>query len=938
MKRILLIVAGIVGFLVVAAMVVPFLVPRDVYKTQIEKAATDALKRDVKLTGDVKISVFPRISASIGGVTVANPAGFDRPNMIEAGELRGSVKWLPLLSRRVDVQEISFVDANVDLHRMADGTANWEFGTQASDEPETGGSSGGFDAGIEAARLKNANLTFRDDVAGSAYEVKELDLQASLQALDKPLKAKASGLFQGERFDVDLQLDSPDALTTGTQAAVTFALDSTLGKASYGGNVTLGDAPALSGSFSASSNALAKFAVFAGVALPMDLSRLGKIDTKGNVSGPFSALNIDVVSFSQSSEMAKTDFTGQIMLADAPTITGNVAVSAPSIADLATFSGVKMPLNLAPLGGVSAKASLSGTLTEPAIRFETLAINGSQIDASYIGGLTLGEKLVLDGRISAVLPQAGDLATQMGLDLPARNALERVELKGAIKGPADALNLSDLDVKHSGALLNATYTGAVGLAGDGRINGEVAASSNELRALLKAADIQMAPGETLKTFNVSSAIAGSFKKLSLTNLTLMLDDITGKGTAGINLTGDRPKITGNLEMGPLDLSSFLGESVQAAKPKQASTDWSKEPLDLSGLKALDADVKITTSTLTFGNVKLTDAALATKLNQGVLAADLSRFKAFGGDWNGQLGVNAQGATPAVDFTMNGSGVGMSSLLGTLAGFDKLSGTGGFQVTGEATGNSINDIMNALDGKVTTNLVDGELKGLNVSQLVRSAQSLQQALTTGSLQNLDFSSALSPSASTDFSSFDTVLTINDGVANVDLMKLINPVLGIDGSGQINLGGQALDLRLATSIDKSGQGSGSVVQLNGIPVPVRISGSWSKLKVSPDTSGIQSALKAELGNKLKDQLSDKIGGDAGAILGNVLGVPTTTAPAPSTPTQTEGSAPATVEPETKAPVTLEGMAEQAAKDALGDLFKKKKKTEVPVPSEPEPAPPE
>jgi AsmA protein len=938
MKRILLIVAGIVGFLVVAAMVVPFLVPRDVYKTQIEKAATDALKRDVKLTGDVKISVFPRISASIGGVTVANPAGFDRPNMIEAGELRGSVKWLPLLSRRVDVQEISFVDANVDLHRMADGTANWEFGTQASDEPETGGSSGGFDAGIEAARLKNANLTFRDDVAGSAYEVKELDLQASLQALDKPLKAKASGLFQGERFDVDLQLDSPDALTTGTQAAVTFALDSTLGKASYGGNVTLGDAPALSGSFSASSNALAKFAVFAGVALPMDLSRLGKIDTKGNVSGPFSALNIDVVSFSQSSEMAKTDFTGQIMLADAPTITGNVAVSATSIADLATFSGVKMPLNLAPLGGVSAKASLSGTLTEPAIRFETLAINGSQIDASYIGGLTLGEKLVLDGRISAVLPQAGDLATQMGLDLPARNALERVELKGAIKGPADALNLSDLDVKHSGALLNATYTGAVGLAGDGRINGEVAASSNELRALLKAADIQMAPGETLKTFNVSSAIAGSFKKLSLTNLTLMLDDITGKGTAGINLTGDRPKITGNLEMGPLDLSSFLGESVQAAKPKQASTDWSKEPLDLSGLKALDADVKITTSTLTFGNVKLTDAALATKLNQGVLAADLSRFKAFGGDWNGQLGVNAQGATPAVDFTMNGSGVGMSSLLGTLAGFDKLSGTGGFQVTGEATGNSINDIMNALDGKVTTNLVDGELKGLNVSQLVRSAQSLQQALTTGSLQNLDFSSALSPSASTDFSSFDTVLTINDGVANVDLMKLINPVLGIDGSGQINLGGQALDLRLATSIDKSGQGSGSVVQLNGIPVPVRISGSWSKLKVSPDTSGIQSALKAELGNKLKDQLSDKIGGDAGAILGNVLGVPTTTAPAPSTPTQTEGSAPATVEPETKAPVTLEGMAEQAAKDALGDLFKKKKKTEVPVPSEPEPAPPE
>ncbi len=934
MKRILLVIAGIVSLIVVAAMIVPFLVPGEVYKAQIEKAATDALQRDVTLAGDVKISVFPRISASVGGVTVANPEGFDRPNMIEAGELRGSVKWLPLLSRRVDVQEIAFVDANVDLHKLANGTTNWAFGAQTSPEDGDDGASSGFNAGIASARLKNANLSYRDDLAGTAYEVKELDLQASLQSLDEPLKAKASGLFQGEQFEVDLQLDSPDALTAGTQAAVAFALDSTLGTVGYDGNVTLGDAPALSGAFSASSDALAKFAAFAGIELPMDISRLGKVETKGNMSGPFSALKIDVDSFSQSSDLAKTDFTGQIMLAESSTITGNLALSAPSIADLAKFGGVDMPLNLAPLGGTIMKASLSGALTQPAISFETLSVKGNQIDANYTGALTLGEKPAFDGRISAVLPQAGDLATQMGLDLPASDALERVELKGAIKGFADALSLSGLDVKHSGALLNATYTGAVGLAGEGSINGKVAASSNELRALLKAADIEMAPGDTLKTFNVNSAIAGNFKKMTLTNLTLVLDNITGKGTAGIDLTGDRPTITGNLDMGPLDLSPFLGEGDQAAKPKQAGTGWSKEPLDLAGLKAVDADVHITTSALTLGKVKLTDAALDATLKQGILAADLSKFKAFGGDWNGKLGVNAQGATPAMDFTMNGTGVGMSSLLGTLAGFDKLSGTGGFQVTGAASGHSINDFVSALDGKVTTNLVDGSLKGLNVAQLVRSADSLQKALTTGSLQNLDFSSALSPSAATDFSSFDTVLTINDGVANVDLMKLINPVLGIDGTGKINLGGQSLDLRLATSIDKSGQGSGSVVQLNGIPVPVRVSGSWSKLKVSPDTSGIQSALKAELGNKLKGQLSDKIGGDAGQILGTVLGVPASPSPAPAQePVPENGAAPATAEPETKAPVTLESAAEQAAKDALGDLFKKKKKKEEPVPAEPE-----
>ena len=850
MKRILLIVAGIVGLLVVAALVIPFLVPKDVYRNQIEKAATNALQRDVTLTGDVKISVFPRIAASIGGVTVANPEGFDRPNMIEAGELRGSVKWLPLLSRRVDVQEIAFVDANVDLHRLADGKANWEFASSSEPKETEESSGGGFDAGIASARLENASLTYRDDAAGSTYELKELDLQASMQAMNQPVDIKASGLFQGETFDVTLDLDSPEALTSNAPASAKLSLKSGLVNADYDGSITMGDASALA---------------------------------------------------------------------------GTLTLSAPSIADLTKFADVEMPYNVAPLGGADMKAKLSGSLEAPQITFETLAIKGKLIDAGYTGIVSLGEAITVDGQMSAVLPQAGDLATEMGIDIPASDALERVELKGAIKGPVDALNLANLDVKHTGALLNASYMGAVGLGGDGRVNGQVNASSNELRALLKAADVEMAPGETLKTFKVDSAIKGSFKKLNLTGLTLTLDDITGKGTAGVDLTGERPKITGNLDMGPLDLSPFLGEGDTVEKPATANSGWSKEPLDLAGLKAVDADIKIKTSALTIGKVKLTDAALSTTLNNGKLATDLSQFKAFGGSWNGKLNVNAQGAMPAMDFSMNGSGVGMSSLLGTLAGFDKLTGTGGFQLSGAATGNSLYDIVNALDGKVTTNLTDGALKGLNVAQLVRSAQSLQTALTTGSLANLDFSSALSPSAETDFTSFDTVLTITDGVANVDLMKLINPVLGIDGSGKINIGGQSLDMRLATSVDKKGKGDGSVIQLNGIPVPVRISGSWTKLKVSPDTSGIQSALKAELGNKLKDELTGKLGGDAGAILGTVLGG-NQAQPAPAT---TDGTTPEATQPATKAP-TVEEAAEKAAINALGGLLNKKKKKEEPAPA--------
>ncbi|HPE47749.1 MAG TPA: AsmA family protein [Hyphomonas sp.] len=872
MKRILLILAGVLGLLVIAALVVPFLVPKEVYKAQIEKAATAALQRDVQLTGDVSVSVFPRISASVGGVTVANPEGFSAPNMIEAGQLRGSVKWLPLLQRRVEVQEIAFVDANVQLEKLADGRANWEFASDSQPESGTASGGGSVDAAVDQARLTNASLTYRDDASGAVYELKDLNLEASLQAMNQPLKAKADGVFQDQKFDIALTLDSPDALTTDKPANVDLKFDSSLAKGTYLGSVTLGDAPAIS---------------------------------------------------------------------------GDLTATASSLAALAKFAKVDLPVNVEPLGAATVKATLSGALTSPTIKFETLGLKSNLVDLNYAGGLTLGETPTLDGSLKASLPNTGELMKEMGVDVPAEDALEKVQVSGNVRGPADAIMLQGLDVTHSGALINGSYKGDVSLAGDGRINGQVDASSKELRALLAAADVEMAPGETLKAFSSSGAISGTFKKFSLSGLNLTLDDLKATGDAGLDLSGAKPRLTGNLDMGALDLSPFLAAEDQGAKPQQPMTGWSKEPLDLAGLEAVDANLDIRTTTLTLGNVKLDNASIQAVLKDGKLVATLPAFSTFGGNWEGKLALDATAARPALTVDMTGQSVAMSSLLGTLAGFDKLTGTGSFNVSATSSGASIDEIMHALNGTVSTKLSDGALKGLNITQLVRSADSLRQAITTGSLQKLDFTSVLSPEAQTDFTSFDAAFELKDGVAQVDLMKLLNPVLGIDGTGEINLGGQSLDLRLATSIDKKAQGTGSVVQLNGIPVPVRLSGSWTKLKVSPDFSGVTSALAADLGSQVREgltgQLGGSLGGDAGNVIGDIIGLPKKTETKPeNTATPEDGTAETPAEPvatdaEPAKPQTIEDAAkdaaESAARDALGGLFgsKKKKTTEDDTPPE-------
>ena len=285
------------------------------------------------LVGDVNISVFPRISASVQQVTVANPEGFATPTMIEAGELRGSVKWMPLLSRRVDVQEIAFVDANVFLQRKADGSTNWELAAKDETTPTTEDSAGGFEAGIESAVLQNASLTFQDDKAGKTYQVSELDLQASLRGVDQPLSAEASGRFQDQAFTMDLWLDAPNALTSNAPVNTRLDLTSDLGDLHYNGSLQLGDAPRVGGAFEAALPNAAALAQQFDLDLPAQAA-LGRVEVSGKAAGALDALSLTELDMSHTSDLLRASYKGAVSLAGDGTVNGDLSVASDRMRDL----------------------------------------------------------------------------------------------------------------------------------------------------------------------------------------------------------------------------------------------------------------------------------------------------------------------------------------------------------------------------------------------------------------------------------------------------------------------------------------------------------------------------------------------------------------------------------------------------------------------------
>jgi AsmA protein len=528
----------------------------------------------------------------------------------------------------------------------------------------------------------------------------------------------------------------------------------------------------------------------------------------------------------------------------------------------------------------------------------------------YDGSIQLGDAPSLNGTFEAVVADLAALTQQFKLDVPARSALGRLQVAGKASGALDSPSLTELKLTHDSNSLSASYEGSVSLNGDGTVAGTLSIASDRMRDLLSAAAIELAPGDTLQTFAVSGTANGTFKSVMVNNLNLSLDELRGTGQAGIDVSATTPRIIGDLSIPALDLTPFMGEP-DPEKTTQGIQPWSDETLELSGLKSVNANLSLEVGALTIGDVELSDAVMDVDLTDGLLTADLSQFKAFSGLWLGKLTVDARPATPKVGFDMQGQNVAVANLLGTLAGFDSLTGTGQFKVSAQSSGTSIDAIMQAIDGEVSTSLSDGVVKGLNVAALVRSASSLKQAIATGSIQELNFGEALSQNAETDFSSFNTVLKVNNGVANVDVMKLLSPILGVDGTGQINLAGQSMDLRLATSVDKSAQGQGSVVQLNGIPVPIRISGAWTNPKVTPDLSGVSSAFKAELGSRVLEELGVSNSAGSGStedVIGGLLGIKK---PDPEAPTD---DAPA------------ETSAEDVAIKALGGLLNNRKKKEA------------
>lgn len=432
---------------------------------------------------------------------------------------------------------------------------------------------------------------------------------------------------------------------------------------------------------------------------------------------------------------------------------------------------------------------------------EVLRLDALDADLSWPGGRETAH-------VALTLHPAGE---------PVKVVADILDMPGLLAGKPGAMTAV---VTAPGGTVN--FTGRAGIAPEaaGRLDLTLDDTARFAAALGQAGiDLPKGMGRAI-TLKADMAFDKD-QRLSLRGLRAGLDHNTLAGDADI-LLGARPNVTARLVAGTLDLEAATGGGGDGG----GASGWSRDRIDASVLGALDGQIAFTASGLKAAGLNLgaIDATLTIRNARAELA--LRQAAAYDGTLSGKLiANNRKGFSARVD--MRADGIEMQKLLMATAGVERLSGKGGAKINVLASGASLHDLMNSLDGTMAVEVGRGRISGIDLDKLLRGEPG---------------------GGTTVFDALTATGTFKQGVLSNDDLALDLPRVRAAGKGRIGVGARDINYLFTPSL-KSGEG-------DALAVPVRIRGSWDNPKIRPDLeSAVKQNFEEEI-DKAKDEVRDKV----------------------------------------------------------------------------------
>jgi len=209
-------IGAIFLLLVVAVVAIPMFVDLNDYKPQISDGVKSATGRDLKIEGDIELTLFPWVGATLGAIQLGNAPGFGNAPFARIDGAEIKIKLLPLFNGAVEAKAITLQGLNLNLVVNKDGSNNWDDLAQGEEAatPETekttptGNSTGSGLAAlaIGGLHISNARVSYDDQLSGARYAIEQLDLSTGPVSFDTPLDIKINTRVSSSQPQVNATL------------------------------------------------------------------------------------------------------------------------------------------------------------------------------------------------------------------------------------------------------------------------------------------------------------------------------------------------------------------------------------------------------------------------------------------------------------------------------------------------------------------------------------------------------------------------------------------------------------------------------------------------------------------------------------------------------------------------------------------------------------
>jgi AsmA protein len=367
------------------------------------------------------------------------------------------------------------------------------------------------------------------------------------------------------------------------------------------------------------------------------------------------------------------------------------------------------------------------------------------------------------------------------------------------------------------APLQATFDGSFGVK-TGAVVGEVTARGPSLRNLAAWAGAPLGKGPGLEAFAVAGRVTFGARRYAFENAAIEIDQVKGRGDFLVEQGPRAPFFSGRLEIPALDINPYLAPRTEAGGVQVATVQevdvkapgWSTLPIGLGGLKAVNANLEITTGKLDFLKTTLDRAQVNFVLNDGYLAATIPELQMYGGNGTARLEVDARTPDVVIRNELAVQKVDAQRFFSAAFGYGGLEGTAKIDWGLTTHGKTQKELMAALAGTGAFTFTDGAVRGVNLGGVART------------IRNAMRGEMVTPTARTPFSRFTATVRAADGVIATSDLVMVASDARIGGIGVIDMGGRAVDLRLTP-------------RLSGIAVPFRAHGPFGKVGYESDFLG-------------------------------------------------------------------------------------------------------